>query len=59
LQGVVELAEERGFRIFADEASRGLELAPSIRLPLMADVSERTAAPGVPLTTTRSRRGCA
>lgn len=47
LKGLAALAEERGFRIFADEVYRGLEYDSSTRLPLMADLSPRATSLGV------------
>lgn len=38
-QGLVDLCEARGIRLFCDEVHRGLELDPSRRLPQAADLS--------------------
>jgi aspartate/methionine/tyrosine aminotransferase len=41
------LSDRHGFRIFADEVYRGLELDPADRLPVLADVNERAVSLGV------------
>lgn len=38
-QGLANLCEERGIRLFCDEVHRGLELDPARRLPQAADLS--------------------
>lgn len=41
------LSEKHGFIIFSDEVYRGLELAPSDRLPSFADMNDRAVSIGV------------